>query len=327
MAELNVISIKENLIDKRAKIEKIQISERDLSGLTDLLQQIDDAIERIESGTYGICEVCNGAIETELLLVDPLVTVCLDDMTAKQKKELENDIELASHIQRKLLPKNKIEINGWEIFYCYEPAGVVSGDYCDLIVNRDDHGILHFILGDISGKGIAASMLMTHLHAMIHSLVNFDLHVDKLIDHANRLFCESTSSSQYATLVYGRAAHHGEIEISNAGHCPPILLHNKETELIEATGLPVGLFCESNYSALRVKLEVNDYLVLYTDGLTETSNGEMEYGVERLRKILSEINNPTPEELVNYIVNDRNKFGNGIPKEDDMTIMVMKRVS
>lgn len=321
---MDLASVRNDLITRRQKLQSTPISTNDKLELEDLMQQIDDALEKIDNGTYGFCDICHDPIEEELLLMDPTISVCIDDLTKKQKKELESDIELAAKIQRTLLPKQQLKFNCWEVYYYYEPAGIVSGDYCDMLSTKDGEEVLHFILGDVSGKGIAASMLMVHMHAMFHSLFGQNERADIVVSQANRLFCESTSSNKYATLVYGCADGNGNMEICNAGHCPPVIIRKDSIEMVEATGVPIGLFYDSNYSLCRVKLEKDDLLVLYTDGLTEARNGEEEYGVERLTRNLSEMHNLTPEDLLKNIIRDVNNFRS--QKYDDMTIMVIKRI-
>src|SRR3989442_219810 len=142
------------------------------ASLSELLTAVDTALSRIDQGTFGLCETCQDAIEAERLLADPLVRFCLDHLTSAEQRALESDLSLAARIQRALLPKLGLAPAGWDVRYHYQPAGVVSGDYCDLF--ETDGGLL-FALGDVSGKGVAASMLMSHLHAMFRSLAEAGL--------------------------------------------------------------------------------------------------------------------------------------------------------
>src|SRR5690606_31155840 len=121
----------------------------------------------------------------------------------------------------------------------------VSGDFTDIISLND--GSVIFTIGDVSGKGIGASLMMSHLHGLIHSLLSFGLPVNKLVEKANLLFSESTLFSNYATMVLGKAYPDGTIEICVAGHNPPFLVKNGNVEGITATGMPVGLFGNAEY--------------------------------------------------------------------------------
>jgi sigma-B regulation protein RsbU (phosphoserine phosphatase) len=235
---------------------------------------------------------------------------------------------LAARIQRGLLPKRETRFDGWEIAYHYEPAGPVSGDYCDLVCAEDsaESSDLYFILGDVSGKGVAASMLMSHLHAMFRSLISVGLPLNQLMERASRVFCESTLPTHFATLVCGRACQAGVVEICNAGHLPPIWLHRGEVRSIEPGGLPVGVFCDEHFSISRVQLEPGDTLLLYTDGLTEArDDAEREFGAQRLTELTQRSHRLSSEALVNACVDEVTNFCAGLSLADDLTIMAIQR--
>jgi sigma-B regulation protein RsbU (phosphoserine phosphatase) len=291
--------------------------------LYNLLQQVDSALERIDNGSYGICDVCHDPIESERLIMDPLLTVCLDHLNYHQKKALEQDLELAIKIQRNLLPQNNLNVNGWEFCYHYNPAGAVSGDFCDFIM-LDDHSVL-FVLGDVSGKGISASLMMSHLHALIRSLLSFNLPVNEIVARVNRLFCESTLSTHYATMVFGKANNDGYVELCIAGHNPPLLIQGNRVYTIDATGVPVGLFCESEYELSSINLRKGDSIILYTDGLTEASVDEIEYGEERLKLLLEKSMELSAKGLLGSIINDQKNFLKDAPLFDDITVSVIAK--
>jgi hypothetical protein len=102
-------------------------------------------------------------------------------------------------------------------------------------------------IGDVAGKGVAAAMLMSHLSAMLRTLITVGLPLSDLMERASRVFCESTLPMHYATLVCGRASSSGEIEVCNAGHPPPLLVRADEIERLDATGLPIGMFCSERF--------------------------------------------------------------------------------
>jgi sigma-B regulation protein RsbU (phosphoserine phosphatase) len=202
----------------------------------------------------------------------------------------------------------------------------VSGDYCDLV--SSENGDLFFLLGDVSGKGIAASMLMAHLHAIFRSLITLDLPVDQLVERANHVFADATMPAYYATLVCGRARRSGEIELCNAGHCPPLMIRKGEVTSVEATGLPIGIFCQERYSASQLQLEPGDSLLLYTDGLTESFDPlEAEYGIERLTKMAGARHSFGPKALTAACLEDARSFRAGQPTADDLTVMVIQRTA
>jgi len=324
MATIIESVLHEQLLERRQKLEDAIALSAQNSELRRLLREVDAAMERVEQGIYGLCEACHDPIETERLLADPLIRFCLGDLTLSQQRALEEDLELAARMQGELLPKSNLHLDGWEISYHYEPAGPVSGDYCDLISLSD--GSFYFMLGDVSGKGVAASMLMNQLHAVFHSLIPVGLPLNQLVERASRVFCESTLPTHFATLVCGKANGAGEIEICNAGHLPPLLIRNGSVVAIEANGLPVGVFCDELFSSSIMRLEQGDTLFLYTDGLSETQNAAgVEYGTERLSSFISERHMLPTEMLVRACVEEVAQFRAQRLKSDDLTIMTIRR--
>jgi sigma-B regulation protein RsbU (phosphoserine phosphatase) len=323
MNGLNIPSLKNHLVERRERLQESIKYVPDPVKLFGLLQQVDSALERIDNGSYGICDVCHDPIEEDRLLVDPLLTVCLDHLSHHQRKALEQDLELAIKIQRNLLPENNVTTSGWEFSYRYEPAGPVSGDFCDFI--KLDDGSVLFALGDVSGKGISASLMMSHLHALIRSLLTFNLPVNEIVTRVNRLFCESTQSTHYATMVFGKARKEGDVEICIAGHNPPLFIKSGELFSLNATGVPVGLFCQSEYGMLKISMQKGDSLFLYTDGLTESSNDGIEYGEEKLKKQLLSALNGSANDIIENIIHDHKNFLKNSPKFDDVTVSVMKK--
>jgi sigma-B regulation protein RsbU (phosphoserine phosphatase) len=294
--------------------------------LLDLLQEVDSAVERMDHGTYGICEACHDTLGNERLLNDPLAQMCLDCLTGEEQRALERDLELASRIQRGLLPQADTRFQDWRIHYQYKPAGVVSGDYCDVIPSSTGDGKVIFLLGDVTGKGVAASLLMTHLHAMFRSLAGIGLELDKLVEMVNRLFCESTIAGQYATLVCGRIGIDGEVEIASAGHFPALLVSKTGVKRIEATGLPLGMFTTSSYAVRRARLEPDDSLLLYTDGISEARDPSgSEYGIEGLSLAAGEKYGLTPDALVAACIKDLERHSAGTRQADDQTLMAIQR--
>lgn len=292
------------------------------SGLAGLLHQVDSALDRMAKGSYGLCEECHESIEQDRLLADPLICYCLDHLSDSQRAALQRDLDLASQVQRNLLPEPNLRTGAWETSYHYAPVGPVSGDYCDLIPSD---GELFFVLGDVSGKGVAASMLMTQLHALFRSLSGMGLPLGQMLTQANRVFCESALAGQYATLVCGRAKANGEVEIHNAGHWPLIIVGHGGVLRIESTGLPLGMFCDSDFSSTRVHLESGDTMFLYTDGLLEARRGDDEYGVDRVAHLLRQQAARRPREVVAACLHDMHAFADG-PPLDDLALLAIQRV-
>lgn len=318
--------LREQLLERRQRLEAAAIASGQSAGLQTLVEEVDGALGRMESGTYGLCDVCHEDIEKPRLIADPLVRVCLDHLNPQQRRALEEDLHLAARIQQALLPAQNLDVNGWQIHYQYQPAGPVSGDYCDVIVGNGDSGELSFLLGDVSGKGVAASMLMTQLHAMFRSLVTVGLPLDRLVGIANGVFCESNISGHYATLVCGRATRSGAVELSSAGHVPALVVGDTGISRIESTGLPLGMFCEAQFEVRSLQLAPGETLLLYTDGVTETRSAvQAEYGVDRLTRLARDRRGLSAQALAAACLSDVAAFRGKAPLTDDVTLMVLRR--
>ena len=245
--------LREQLFDRRQRLAKALTSATDDSaGLHLLLAEVDSALARLENGSYGLCETCHDPIEIDRLICDPLARFCLDHLTRHERTALERDLELAARVQQELLPSQSLETSSWHVCYRYEPAGVVSGDYCD-VIDAGEAG-LYFMVGDVSGKGVAASMLMTHLHAMFRTLISVGLSLQSMLEHASRVFSESTLPNQYATLVCGRALANGSIEITNAGHPAPLIVKQGTVDMLGTSIFLFGLFCEQQFTVSELHL-------------------------------------------------------------------------
>jgi phosphoserine phosphatase RsbU/P len=182
------------------------------------------------------------------------------------------------------------------------------------------------LLGDVSGKGVAASMLMAHLNAMFRSLSGFTMPVCEMVERANRLFCESTLASHFATLVCIRAHFSGDVEICNAGHCPVALVSTNGVSLIEPGDLPLGMFATAHYTSRNEHLNSGDTMLVYTDGLSEAQNPRgVEYGDVRLKDFVRERRSLPPDRLLGAWLEDLLDFRGGVPLADDLSAMVVRR--
>ncbi len=318
--------LREQLLDRRQRLQSNIPAAPDNAAILDLLKDVDLALQKLDSGTYGLCDVCHDPIERDRMIADPLTRYCIDHLTSAQQRALQQDLELAWKIQTELLPQPDMKIAGWDISSHYEPLGPVSGDYCDVIPMPD--GGFFFSLGDVSGKGIAASMLMSHLHAVFRSLISVGVAFDQLLDRANRVFCESTLPTSFATLICGTASSFGDVEIGNAGHLPALVVRSSDVINLESTGLPIGMFCKDPISIHKLRMEPGETLLLYTDGLTESQNAvHEEYGTSRLWRIAADNCGLTPRGLITACLKDLSVFLGGCPKGDDLALLVLRRGS
>ena len=326
MATVPDLILRQELLDRRQRLQQAASARALGSHVNYLLSEVDAALDRMDRGTFGLCEVCHEPIDADRLIADPLSRFCLEHLTPVQQRALETDLELASSIQKGLLPRPDFKVAGWETAYHYEPAGVVSGDYCDLIVA--ENGEFYFILGDVTGKGVAASMLMVHLNAMFRTLIPMGLALSELVERASRVFCESTLPTHYATLVCGKADAEGQVEVCNAGHPAPLLIAGDRVLEIDPTSLPVGAFCDEKFVTSRLEVGRGEAILLYTDGLSEArdARGEM-YGSDRIRQFALGQRGRGPGDLIGGCLKDLSAFRVGAPVGDDLTLLAIRRMS
>ncbi len=317
----HVNSVREQLLAGRARLaEVLRHGEKD--HVDRLLGEVDQALRRIEDHTFGICEECHTDIGEDWLRENPLTTVCLEHMTPKQQRALEYDLELAAQIQKGLLPAANTVFEGWEIAHYYQPAGVVSGDYCDVI---RENGHLYFIMADVSGKGVAAAMLASNLRAVFRSLIPLGLSVEEFVLRANRLFRESALPSQYATTVFGRTSNRGDLELLNVGHLPVLLAGKSEISRFESTCQPLGMFSDDTLCVTRAQMSPGDTLVLYTDGISEAANHrDEEYGIDAVVRLVREQRLGGPKKLVQAVKDNLAAFRGRTERADDETLLAIQ---
>ena len=309
--------LREQLLERKQLLNEA-IASGD-AGSVSLLGDVDNALAKMDKGTYGQCEACDGQIEPERLLADPLVRVCLGELSDKERAALESDLALAAAIQQGLLPRSVKGNESWKTDFVYEPHSIVSGDYCDVIVQDDE---LYFVIGDVSGKGMAASLLMSSLHAMFHALVPLKLPLGEIMSRANHLLAENSPANQYATLIAGRASRNGEIEFVNAGHLPPVVIKNGEKTEFQIAGLPLGMFADARFPSGAVQLSPGDALLLFTDGVTEAVNGDgTEFGSARVIEALNGASEPA--DLLRGCLDSVKSFCGDAARADDLTMLAL----
>jgi serine phosphatase RsbU (regulator of sigma subunit) len=243
---------------------------------------------------------------------------------ARVKARLDHEIEIASKIQQGLLPKSlpnlpHVAMTG-STLACYS----VGGDCFDVIeLDGGRHG---FFVGDISGKGISAALLATLLQGIFFTTASMDLALTGIFSRVNRYLCERSGGDRYATVFYGVLEKTGAFEYVNAGHVPPLIRRSSgAVDRLDLASFPVGMFPEAEYESASVKLEKDDFLVIYTDGVSEAANLQAEmFEEERLRQLLESFKGQSVEELAETIREGVKAFTQGAAQSDDVTILVIQ---
>ena len=259
------------------------------------------------------------------------ITRLLEEVS--EKKRLEQELEIAREVQATLFPKQLPHPRGMTIFGGCEPARVVSGDYYDFIVEDEAH--LDIVVGDISGKGISAALMMANLQAAMRNqllAIKSDNPADTekslvgIMAELNQQIYGSSPSEKYATLFLSRYdAGARRLWYCNAGHLAPILLTDQGVQVLEPTGTVIGLLPGAGYQAKSIDLAPGALLAIFTDGITEAVNGaDEEFGTERLVEALQQSRSRAPEEVYRFVIGRVREWQGTLPQHDDMTLIVAK---
>ncbi len=243
-----------------------------------------------------------------------------------ERERLERELALASEIQQRFQPTAPPHIDGYELqgisFPCYE----IGGDYYDFIERED--GRLVIALGDVSGKGTAAALLMSSLHAAIHAQSASHDSLVATISAVNRYLADNIPANRFVTLFYAELdPESGALSFLNAGHNPPLIVHSAGTvEQLASGGLPLGIKPDAEYREGRTQMQRGDVLVIYSDGVTEavSPTGE-EFGPTRLYEVVSRNVEASAAGIRDRIESSLTKFAQGTSAADDITLVIVKR--
>ncbi len=250
---------------------------------------------------------------------------------AAEKRRFERELTQASEIQRVLLPRSAPALSDYEVAAEYKAARLVSGDYYDYIrVDEDRYGIA---IGDVCGKGIAASLIMAMCRSNLRSRAPDNLSPASVLHSVNHSIFPDIREDMFVSLLYlivERGSN--EITMARAGHEPPILFHRAtgEIEVLEPPGLAAGIdegpVFKRAVKDYRFRMESGDILVLYTDGIIESENSEGdEFGIDRLCRLVAENSERSSQDLVNFITAEVSRFSAGMSQIDDITLIAIEK--
>jgi sigma-B regulation protein RsbU (phosphoserine phosphatase) len=247
-------------------------------------------------------------------------------LQALDKERLEREMSLASEIQRQILPHGAPQVPGFQVCGWNRPARQVGGDYYDLFL-RDD-GRFGLVVGDVSGKGMPAALMVSTLHSALRLLFDQTGFGPTLLERLNRHILESSASNKFITLLLAQLdPGTGDLLYLNAGHNPGLLLRQGgEVVELSSSGLPLGLLPGSRFQARSLIVGPGDLLCLYTDGITEAeSPQEEEFGMARLLALLREHRELPLPQLLAAIQDATGSFSQGLPQGDDQTLVLLRR--
>ncbi|RKY93825.1 MAG: hypothetical protein DRQ13_08980, partial [Ignavibacteriae bacterium] len=213
------------------------------------------------------------------------------------KLHAKTELEEGRAVQKALMPEAIPEVAGWDIWLYTKPANDVGGDLLDFLKLSEDKVCIS--VGDVAGKGLSAALLMAKLQSTIRAIVPDYNSLVELGEKINRIFCRDSLPRLFASLIYLELnTQTGRIKVLNAGHLPPLLIHNNNVGKLKIKSPALGLIPDAIFNEQFVEINSQDYLVVYSDGLTEARNevGEF-FGDKRLEQLLSEVSNLSSEYL------------------------------
>ena len=246
----------------------------------------------------------------------------------QKMRELERELQAAAQIQRKLLPAGSPEFEGYDIYGRNDPCHQVGGDYFDFQMRDDDN--MGIAVGDVSGKGMGAALLMATLQASFRAHAASDASTETLVERLNRSVCSSAEADKFITFFYAELEREtGRFRYVNAGHNPPMLLRADGTvERLHSGGLILGFLPTTRYNAKETSIAPGDLLLLFTDGVTESQDADgQEYGEERLDAVIRATRQLPGDEIVQRIRVDVDAFTGDSDPYDDFTVCTVRRLN
>lgn len=243
------------------------------------------------------------------------------------RERMERELALATEIQQRFQPSGPPTLDGYEFqgisFSCYE----IGGDYYDFIPR--ENGKMLIALGDVSGKGTAAALLMSSLHAAVHGQVSANSSLETAVSSVNKYLSENTPANRFVTLfATDLDPQTGEMTFINAGHNPPLLGRaDGSIEQLSSGGFPLGIIPEAEFEVGTIKLNSGDVLVIYSDGVSEANNlAEEEFGLDRLSDVVTRNIKSTASGIRDKVESALSAFTGTAPANDDITLVIVKKL-
>jgi len=243
----------------------------------------------------------------------------------REHERIEQELRTAQAIQHAFLPKDVPALPGWQLMPYYQPAREVGGDFYDIFVFAD--GRLGLVIGDVSGKGVPAALVMATVHTMLRTAVQGMLAPGEVLARVNDLLATEIPAGMFVTCFYALLdPGSGRLRYANAGHEPPYRQHGGSVTELWATGMPLGLMPGSCYEEQEATLAPGESLLFYSDGLVEAHSPSREmFGFPRLQKLLEV--HPDAPSLIGFLLGELQRFtGEGWEQEDDVTLLLLQRL-
>lgn len=249
---------------------------------------------------------------------------------AASASNLKADIDKARQLQKSILPEHEYTFYNYDIYGLTYPAEIVGGDFFDYLEIGDSKEVFGIALGDAASKGVAAAAEAMYLSGALRMASNFEIKISPLMQRMNQLVNKIFEDDKFISLFYGEliADEKGLFLYANAGHNPPVFLKSKsnKAEFLEPTGPVLGPAPQSKYTIENVSFDINDILVIFSDGITEAVNSNFDqFGEKNLVKVIRKNMKKSPKEITYSILDEVIKFSKNGKYSDDKTLVVIKR--
>ncbi len=248
---------------------------------------------------------------------------------AIERERIEQELRTARSIQQSLLPTSLPDPADWQIAAYYKPAREVGGDFYDFLPFED--GRLGVVIGDVSGKGIPAAMLMSSTRSLLRAAAQMAASPGEVLARVNELLCADTLPSMFVTCFYALLDPiSGKLHYANAGHDLPYRRSREDVRELYATGMPLGLLPGMQYEEREALVTAGEHILLYSDGLVEAHNPDREmFGFPRLKQLIVVSPSDTlGSSLIDFLLQELKCFtGEGWEQEDDITLVVLQRIA
>lgn len=250
---------------------------------------------------------------------------------AADQKKFARELAMAGRVQGGFLPVELPDIPGWQLAAILRPARQMSGDFYDFMILPD--GKVGVLVGDVADKGMGAALFMTLSRTLIRTYAfEFKDHPEQVFDAANKRLLQDSRVGLFVTSFYlVLEPTSGKMTYTNAGHNPPYWIHphdGAQITMLTRTGIPLGIFEDSQWEPVTLEIHPSDYVILYTDGLTEAQNEEGQfYSEERLIASIKKhaVTHPSAQTLLEQVLEDLHTFTGDIPNSDDLALVILHR--
>lgn len=245
------------------------------------------------------------------------------DAERSKQRAIQRQIQLAADVQRRLLPQKAPTLAPFDFAGVYEPCFELGGDFYDFIPFEESVGV---VVGDVVGKGIAASLLMASVRAALRAHVEDVYDLDEVMGRVNNALTRDTRDNEFATVFYGTLdAQTRRLTYCSAGHDPALLWRNGEVQELTTGGMVLGIRKDEPYEKGLVNLQTGDVLLVYSDGVVDATNFHGEkFGRSRIRDAVADMADKPARDIVNHVLWQVRRFAGLNHRPDDMTIVAVK---